>query len=387
MLAITNGRIITMTGQNHDQGTILIDGSKIKEIGDNLKIPKGAEIIDATGLVVMPGLIDAHCHVGILEEVYQIEGDDVNEASEPVTPHLRAIDAINPADIGFMDALKGGVTTVFTGPGSANVIGGEAVVMKTSGRVVDEMVIRQPAGLKVAFGENPKRVHGQKNKMPSTRMGTAALLRETMVNAQNYLRKIEAGQKDPAKAPERDLKLEVIGKVLNKEMPMRAHAHRADDMMTAIRIAEEFNVDLVIEHCTEGHKIADILAAKNIPAIVGPSLTNRSKVELMDRTFATAAVLVKAGVKVALMTDHPVIPINFLSLSAALAVKEGLSEEEALRAVTINPAEILGLDKRIGSLAKGKDADIIMLDGTLFDIKTNVVKVLINGQIVYNINK
>ncbi|KNZ69881.1 amidohydrolase [Thermincola ferriacetica] len=383
MLAIINGRVITMTGKEYEKGTILTDGQKIAKVGSNISIPEGAEVIDAAGKIVMPGLIDAHCHVGILEEVYRQEGNDVNESTEPVTPHLRAIDGINPEDLGFQDALEGGVTTVVTGPGSGNVIGGENLAMKTFGRVVDEMVIKNPIGLKVAFGENPKRVYGSQSKMPMTRMATAALFREALVKAENYMAKMERQRQRTEEAFfERDLKMEVLCKVLKREIPIRAHAHRADDIMTAIRIAEEFNLKIIIEHCTEGYKVADQLAKRGIPAVVGPFLTNRAKVELKDRTLANPYFLAKAGVKIAFMTDHPVIPINYLALSAALAVREGLDEQEAMKALTVNAAQILGLQDRIGTLEPGKDADIIILNGPLFELKTRVEKVIVAGKII-----
>ncbi len=384
MLAVINGKILTMAGPDIEKGTVLIENGKIKEVGRNLEIPEGTEVIDAAGKIIMPGLIDAHCHVGILEEVYRIEGNDINENTDPVTPHLRAIDAINPEDRGFADALEGGVTTVVTGPGSGNVIGGESLAMKTAGKIVDRMVIKTPVGLKVAFGENPKRVYGSNQKTPMTRMATAALLREQLVKAQNYMRKLEHGAKDPEKMPDRDLKMEILVRVLTGELPLRAHAHRADDIMTAIRIADEFKVQLVIEHCTEGFKIADELARRNIPAIVGPSLTNRSKVELQFRTHENAGILSRAGVKVAIMTDHPVIPINYLSLSAALAVKAGMDEKEALKAITVNAAEIIGLSDRIGSIEPGKDADLIILNGPPLELKTRVERVIIDGKTAYS---
>ncbi len=384
MLAIVNGKIITMAGTDLTKGTVLIEGTKIKAVGRQVPIPKNTKVIDASGKVVLPGLIDAHCHVGIMEEIYRVEGNDINETTDPVTPHLRAIDAVNPADRGFADALEGGVTTVITGPGSGNVVGGELLAMKTAGQVIDRMVIKNPVGLKVAFGENPKRVYGSSQKTPMTRMATAALLRENLVKAQNYLHKLEQGASDPEKLPDRDLRMEILGRVLKGELPLRAHAHRADDIMTAIRIADEFKVRIVIEHCTEGFKIADELAQRNIPAIVGPSLTTRSKVELQFSTRETAGLLSRAGVKVAIMTDHPVIPINYLSLSAALAVKAGLDETEALRAITINAAEITGLADRIGSLEPGKDADLIILSGPLFELKTRVERVIIDGKEAYS---
>jgi len=385
VLAITNGKILTMNakGQTYASGTILIEGKKIINIGEEVVIPADAEVIDAAGKFVLPGFIDAHCHVGILEEVYQIEGDDVNELTDPITPHLRVIDGINPEDEGFRDALSGGITTVVTTPGSANVIGGQMTALKTAGKTVEDMVLKELVGLKVAFGENPKRVYGNQKKMPATRMATAALLRETLVKAQNYQNKVKMASKSEENF-ERDLKLELVVKVLQGEIPLRAHAHRADDIMTAIRIAEEFNVKLVIEHCTEGHKIADILAQKEIPAIVGPVLTSRAKVELKDKTPKTPKILSEAGVKVGLMTDHPVIPINYLSLCAGLSQREGLSEEEALRMITIYPAQILGLDAQIGSLEPGKDADIIIVDGPPLELQSHVISVYIDGVEVYS---
>ncbi len=387
MLAITGGKIITMAGRKLEKGTVLIEEGKIKEVGLNLIVPDGAQVIDAAGKIVMPGFIDAHSHVGILEETYRIEGDDLNETSDPVTPHLRAIDAINPADEGFRDALVGGVTTVVTGPGSGNVIGGFNLAMKTAGTVVDKMIIKDPTGLKVAFGENPKRIYGKRNKAPVTRMATAALLRENLVKAGNYMKKLELAKEEPGKAPERDLRMESIVEVLKGNIPIRAHAHRADDIMTAVRIAEEFNLKIVIEHCTEGFKIVDELVERNIPVVVGPNLSNRSKVELQHRSFENAGILSRAGIKLAMMTDHPVIPLSFLSLEAALAVKGGMDEEEALKAITINPAEILGISDRIGSIEVGKDADIIILDGPPLELKTRVETVFINGKLVYDARK
>lgn len=380
-ILIYNGQIKTMAGQEF-LGSILVEGSKITALGEELEIPEGALLIDARGGLVLPGFIDAHCHVGIGEEIYRLEGDDINEMTEPVTPELRAIDGINPEDEGFRDARQGGITTVFTGPGSGNVIGGTGVVMKTAGKIVDRMILREPAGLKIAFGENPKTVYGEQKKMPMTRMGTAGLLRQALVDARTYLDKLELGKNDPDKLPERDLGMETLGRVLRKEIPLRAHAHRADDIMTAIRIAREFDVDLVIEHCTEGHKIAPELAEYDYPAVVGPSLINRAKVELKDKTFKTPGVLAKAGVKVALMTDHSVTPIEQLPLCAAMAVKEGMDEEEALKAITLNPAEILGVADRVGSLEAGKDADIVVWTEHPFNLQARPAYVMINGEIV-----
>ena len=384
MLVLKNGIFMTMGKGSEKVNTLIIENGKIKDIGFNLEIPADAEVIDCSGKYILPGFIDAHTHVGICEEGIQFDGDDTNEATDPVTPHLRAIDGVNPEDIGFKEALENGITTVVTGPGSANVIGGVALAVKTYGTIIDEMVIKDPTGLKAAFGENPKRVYNEAKKTPSTRMGTAALLREALINGQNYMSKIEKGLKDPDKMPDRDLKMEVIAKVLKKEIPLRAHAHRADDIVTAIRIAEEFGIDISIEHCTEGHKITDFLVKKGVHAIVGPSLITRAKYELKDRSFETAGILSKAGVKVAIMTDHPVLPIQFLPLCAALAVREGMDEEEALKAISINAAEISGIANRVGSLEKGKDADVVVYDLHPLEFKSKAQIVIINGEIKKN---
>lgn len=378
MLAIVNGHVITMAGPPIIGGTVLIEGDKITSVGKGIPVPNHFRIIDAAEKIVMPGLIDAHTHVGIMEEIYRIEGDDTNEISDPITAHLRAIDAVNPADLGFKDALSAGVTTVVTGPGSANIIGGEMVIMKTFGAIMDQMIIKFPAGLKCALGENPKRVYGKGHKMPTTRMASAALLRETLVEAQNYLLKKERTKETPFS--ERSLKMEAVARVLTGEIPLRVHAHRADDIMTAVRIAQEFKLKLIIEHCTEGHLIAPWLAAAGVKAVVGPVISNRAKVELMNRSLETAMALYKAGVQFAIMTDHPVVPINYLPLSAGLAVKGGLPENEALKAITINAAKLLGIDHRVGSIEPGKDADIIIIDRHLFDPNHQVAAVLVSGQ-------
>lgn len=380
MLAIVGGDVHTMVGPPLKGGRILVKDERILAVGGlEVDIPSEAQIVDAHGKIVMPGLIDAHCHLGIIEEIYQNEGDDINEASEPVTPHLRAIDGVNPLDIGFKDALQAGITTVFTGPGSANVIGGLGLVMHTYGNVIDNMVLRNPAGLKIAFGENPKRVYSEQKKMPMTRMANAALLREHLVAAQAYLQK----RVQSAGELERNLKLEAISLVLEKKIPLRAHAHRADDIMTALRIAEEFDLDIVIEHCTEGHLIADELAQRDVQAVAGPSLINRAKVELKELSFKTPSVLAAKGLTVALMTDYPAIPIQYLPLCAALAVKAGMTKEEALKAITINPAKILGLEKEIGSIEPGKLADIIISNKSILQLDATVETVLIKGNIVF----
>ena len=376
--AIIGARVLTMTGKVYDPGFVLTANGKIVALGlmaDCPRLPSSIQVLDAAGRTVMPGLVEAHCHVGILEEVYRDDGDDLNETTDPVTPHLRAIDAINPEDLALADARRGGVTTICTGPGSANVIGGENLVIKTRPAAgVDALVLKQPAGLKIALGENPKRSYGSQKKAPCTRMATAALIRQTLVSAQNYQRKPDA---------DRDLKLESVLRALRREVPLHAHAHRADDIMTAVRIADEFALDLVLVHGTEAHKVAPELARRGIPVVVGPTLGSRAKVELKDKTFETPRRLLEAGIKLALMTDHPVIPIQYLWLCAALAVKEGLPEEEALQAITIFPAQILGVDHRVGSLAVGKDADLLVLSGSILEVATRVERVMIDGEFVF----
>ena len=385
MLALTNGRIITITGSTYEKGTILIDGDKISKVGlaADIQIPAGSKVLDLDGKTVVPGFIEAHCHVGIAEEIYRVEGDDLNETSNPLTPALRVMDAVYPGDVAFKDAYQAGVTTVHILPGSATIIGGTTLITKTHGMIIDKMAVKPCAGVKVAFGENPKRTYGSQSKMPETRMGTAAMLREQLVKAIGYMDKNQKFEGDLDKQPERDLDMEALGRVLDGTIPIRAHAHRTDDIMTAIRIAEEFGVKLIIEHGTEGHLIADEIASRNIPVVAGPSFVSRAKVELKQRTFETPGILSKKGVKVAIMTDHPVIPINYLPLCAALAVRAGMEYDEALKAITINAAEILGISDRVGSIEEGKDADLVILDGDPLEIKTKVFEVFINGESVY----
>lgn len=385
MLAVTGGMIITMAGRAIDRGTLLVDNGKIYGVENGIVIPRGADSIDVSGKVIMPGMIDAHSHLGIVEEIYREEGDDCNESTDPVTPHLRAIDAINPADLGFRDALAGGVTTVVTGPGSANIIGGEMAAVKTHGTVVDDMIVRFPVGLKAALGENPKRSYGREKKTPATRMASAAILREALTRGREYMKKSSSGIAKNTAAFEKDLKLEALAGVLKREIPLRVHAHRADDIMTAVRIAREFQVELVIEHCTEGHIVARKLAEMGIPAIVGPVITNRAKVEMQGLTLQTARVLSEAGVLFAIMTDHPVVPIQYLAVSAAMTVKGGLTVDAALRAVTIDAAKILKLDHRLGSLEPSKDADFVVMDRHPFDFLCRVEQVFINGTKVYSL--
>jgi len=392
MLLIKNGKIITMTGQTFEKGYILADEGKIIELGNMEDMPaisamseKNVEVVDAEGGYVLPGLIDAHCHVGMWEDSIGFEGDDGNEATDPVTPQLRAIDGVYYADRSFAEARENGVTTVVTGPGSANVIGGQFAALKTYGRRIEEMIVKEPVAMKVAFGENPKTVYNEKRQMPMTRMATAALLRENLMKALEYKQQLDDYDKDKENnsKPDFDMKMEALLKVINREIPLKAHAHRADDILTAIRIAKEFNLKLTIEHCTEGHLIKDILAEEGIAAIVGPSLTDRSKPELRNQSLKTPGILSESGVKVAIMTDHPCIPIQYLSLSAAMAVREGMEDYEAMKAITINAAEITGISDRVGSLEKGKDADIVVFNGHPFELRTKVMMTVINGNIVY----
>lgn len=382
MVLIKNAKIYTMSSSGIiENGSILIEDGKIKEVGRDLVAPLDAEIIDAEGRLVTPGFIDAHCHLGMWEDGIGFEGDDGNEMVDPVTPHLRAIDGINPMDVTFKEAYEGGVTSVATGPGSANVVGGQFVAMKTYGSRVDDMIIKEPLAMKIAFGENPKRVYNSQKKSPITRMATAAILRDTLMKAKRYAEKLEKAKDDPSKTPEYDMKMEAMAKVIRKELPLKAHAHRADDIFTAIRIAKEFDLDITLDHCTEGHLIADYLAEEGKPALVGPTLSDRSKFELKNLSFDTPRVLNDAGVKVAIITDSPVIPLQYLPICAGLAVRSGLDEMEAFKAITINPAEILGIGYRVGSIEAGKDADIVIFDGNpIKDLGCKTYATFIDGK-------
>jgi len=387
MLAIKGGKVYTITKGVIDGGTVLVDGGKIVKVGKRIKVPDDAEVIDVSGKVVMPGLVEAHCHIGISEEKIGWAGSDGNEATDPATPHMRALDGIkaNANEGGLEAALKAGITTVQILPGSANVIGGTGVVVKTAPKVViDEMVVREPSGMKIAFGENPRRVYGQGlKKMPSTRMGVAGVLREWLQKAKGYVEKREMLKDDPEKRPEVDIKLEALVPVIKGEIPLRAHAHRADDIATAVRIAEEFGVEISWEHATEGHRIAEWIAGKGVPAVWGPSLGSRGKWEMRELGFDTPRILFEAGVKLAIQTDAAGSNIRHLPIAAGMAVKHGLPYEEALRAITINPAEILGVADRVGSIEAGKDADLRILDGDPLELRTKVEMVLIDGEIVY----
>lgn len=383
MLLIKNGKIITMSDKNYENGCILIHDNKIVDIQEYIEESDNMEVIDVNRAWVMPGIIEAHCHIGLSEEGIRFEGDDINEATNPITAHLRAIDAINPLDIAFTDAIKGGITSAMTGPGSANVCGGKFVFMKMAGESIDDMIVENDYAMKVAFGENPKRVYSSKSTSPSTRMATASILREALLKAKNYKNKKEEANKH-GKYFEIDFKQECWMDVLDKKIPLKAHAHRADDILTAIRIAKEFDVNMTLDHCTEGHLIAENIKKSGFSAIVGPSLMNRSKYELKNKTFETSGILNKHGVTVAITTDHPVVPIQYLPICAGFAAKAGLGVEEGLKAITINAAKICGVDDRVGSLEVGKDADIAIFTGNPMETFTETLYTIINGKVVYS---
>lgn len=370
----------------HD-GEIYIENGKITAVGRNLQVPHDAEIHDVKGSIIMPGLIDAHCHVGIVEDGLGEEGNDGNETTDPVTPELRAIDGINPACDAFAEGRESGVTTVATGPGSANTVGGQFAALKTYGRTIRDMIIKEPLAMKCAFGENPKRVYGGQGKKPKTRMANAALIRDLLSRTAEYVekKKVAETNDDPSAVPAFDSKLEAMCLVLNRTIPLKAHAHRADDMLTAIRIAEEFSIDLTLDHCTEGHLISEELAASGRGLIVGPSFMFRSKPEVAQLTLKTPGILASAGAKIAIMTDLPSCPLSFLRVCVGLAVQGGLSMSDAYRSVTSNAAEILMLDDRIGTLAPGKDADIAVFSGNPFtDLMQRCLMTIIDGTIVWN---
>jgi imidazolonepropionase-like amidohydrolase len=387
-IAITGGYVVPIEGEPIDGGTVLLVDGKIAAVaGPEFKPPPGADVVDAAGKWVLPGFIDAHAHLGVHEEGEGWAGSDTNEMTGPVQAHVRALDAINPAEEGFRDAIAGGVLAVNVNPGSGNPIGGQTVAIRCWGRTVDDMVLREPAGLKSALGENPKRVYGERKETPATRLGTAAVIRAAFTDARNYIAKQDFEKNDSSERKEptaRDLKLEALARVLRREIPWRQHCHRADDIATAMRIADEFGYQLVIDHGTEAHLIADKIAAAGIPVIIGPLFTSRSKVELRNRSLANPGRLAAAGVTIAITTDHPVVPIHFLIHQATLAVKEGLDRETALRAVTINPAGIIGVADRLGSLSVGKDADVVVWSGDPLDVMSRAEVAYIGGREVYH---
>ncbi|MBS7355309.1 MAG: amidohydrolase [Eubacteriales bacterium] len=385
MLLLKNGNVMTMAGPAF-VGDVAIENGKIVAVGQSLSY-SDAEVRDVTGMTVMPGIVDPHCHIGMWEDAMGFEGADGNECTNPITPELRAIDAINPYDRCFEEAAAGGVTTCVTGPGSANVIGGQFVAIKTHGDSVENMVLRFPVAVKAAFGENPKRVYNGKNQTPSTRMATAALMRKALIEAQEYNEKLEKGKADPEKMPERNLGKEILARVIRRELPMKIHAHRADDILTAIRICREFKLRYTLDHCTEGYLITDklkeALSEDCEGIIVGPLLTERSKIELKNLSFKAPKVLEQAGIEYAMMTDHPVTPEQYLPICTAVAVREGASEEGALKAITINAAKITGIADRVGSIEVGKDADIAVFSGHPFDFRSRCVLTLVNGKVAH----
>jgi imidazolonepropionase-like amidohydrolase len=385
MYAVKGGQIFTITDGVIEGGILLVDGSKIKAVGKNAAIPGGCKVFDARGRVILPGFVEAHCHVGNFNEAQGIMGFDGNEMTDPVTAHLRALDSVYPHDLGFEDARSGGISTLCVLPGSANVIGGTGVVLKAR-RVndVSDMVISRYGGLKIAFGENPKGTYGhQQKKAPLTRMGVAGVFRKALVGALNYADKKKLAEKDPEKIPDRDLDKETLLAVLEGKMPLRAHAHRSDDILTAIRLAKEFGISISIEHCTEGHLVARELKRAKVPVLVGPSIVSRYKMEVKERTFKTAGILEKAGIKVAIMTDAPILPIQYLPVAAGLAQRAGMTPEGALRGITLTPAEILGVEDRVGSLTAGKDADFSIWDGHPFDTRSHLLEFYIDGKKVW----
>jgi imidazolonepropionase-like amidohydrolase len=380
-IAITGGYVVPIEGEPISGGTVLLRDGKIEAVGSGLAVPAGYATVDAAGKWVLPGFIDAHAHVGVHEEAEGWAGNDTNEMTSPVTAQVRALDAINPADLGFRDAISGGVLNVNVNPGSGNPIGGQTVAIKCWGRTVDQMVLREPAGLKSALGENPKRVYGDRKETPSTRLGTASVIRGAFVAALNYEQKLHSATAD--KPADRDLQSEALLLVLGKKIPWRQHCHRADDIATAMRLAREFGYNLVIDHGTEAHLLADEIAAAGIPVIIGPLFTSRAKPELRNRSIANPGRLAAAGVEISLTTDHPVVPIHFLIHQATLAVKEGLDRTVALRSVTINPARVIGCADRLGSLEAGKDADVVIWSGDPLDVMSRAEIVYQNGREIY----
>jgi imidazolonepropionase-like amidohydrolase len=381
--AYVNAKIYPISRPPVDNGMLVVKDGKILFAGSGREIPAGAEVIDCAGKLILPGFVDGHSHLGLWGEWYGQPQQDGNEATNPVTPEVRAIDSIWPAHSAFEDARSGGVTTAQVTPGSGNIIGGEAVVVKTRGTVVEDMILKNPSGMKAALGENPKGLYGRNGKMPATRMGNAAVLMSALFKARDYEKKLKNGEKDPSKAPDTDLGMLGLIKVLNREMPLRIHAHRADDIVTAVRIAEEFDIDFSIEHCTDGATVAEFLGKRKAKVNVGPSMWHRAKVETWNISLETAGILAKAGCKVSIITDHPFHPIQFLSTAAAMCWANGMSEEDALRAVTLTPAETLGVQNRVGSLDAGKDADFVIWSGHPFQIRSKVQEVFIEGEKVF----
>ena len=385
-MKIYNVQIKTMEKRRSiENGWIEIENGKIIAVEEGSPDVVGTEDLDGQGKLLIPGFIDAHTHLGIIENGIDFEGDDCNEATDPFTPQLRTIDGINPIDRCFEEAYKRGITSAVVAPGSANPCGGEIIAVKTYGRRIDDMIIK-PVGIKFALGENPKRVYNDRDETPVTRMATAALIREGLTKAKRYLADIDAYEidKENNDMPEFDLKNHALIPLLRREISAHFHCHRADDMFTAVRIAKEFDLKLVIVHATEGHLIADILGTEKLSAISGPVICDRCKPEMKGLELKNTAELIKNGVKTSICTDHPVIPIQYLPASAAMAVKGGLDSDIALEAITINAAEIAGIDDTTGSIAVGKDADLQLYCGNPLDIMNDPELVMINGKVLNN---
>lgn len=372
-LALVDGCLMTVTRGVIEKGTILIRDASIETVGEKIRLPRDTEVWNVKGKVIIPGMIDAHTHLGLRQDGVGAEHSDEDEVEDPIVPQLRALDAINPEDIALRDALRGGVTTVGIMPGSYNVICGQPAAVKVVGRTVEEMLVRTPVGMKIAFGERPKGAYGARRKSPMTRMGIAAILRKALVEAQYYLKRRNG----------RDLRFEALIPVLKREIPLRAHAHRSDDIMTAVRIAREFALRLVIEHGTDGHKVAPELARARVPVVHGPWIKVRGNLEQSGRSPDSPRILIESGVLTSFSTDHPVIPIQNLRLQAMTAVEEGVTPQAALKAVTWNSARIMGIENRVGSLEKGKDADLVILSDLPFNGGSRVEAIIVNGQLAW----
>lgn len=381
-MLIFNGVVHPVDAPVIPNGYVELEDDKIKGVGPMEALPKGCEgpSLDVKGGHIVPGFVDAHCHLGLFGDALKFEGDDGNEATNPCTPHVRAIDGVNPLDRCFQEAREGGVTTVLTGPGSANPISGQGIVIKTLGAWVDQMVLKAPATMKMALGENPKTVYNGRKETPTTRMGTASVIRTELARALEYMdRQDKADTESGTNAPDYDPRLEALIPVLRGELPVHIHAHRADDIATAVRICREYGLQFVVVHGTEGYRVTELLAAEGVGVITGPILTDRSKPELAGLTIENPARLAKAGVEIAICTDHPVTPIQYLPLCAAVAVRGGLEPEEALRAITLGGARLAGVAHRVGSLTPGKDADVVVTSGHPLEWTGSVEHVFING--------
>ena len=388
MAPVEGGNKKTGKKQEYRNGFIGIEDGKIVQMGEMEELGKvplkdgQTDVIDAGGRLIMPGIIEAHCHMGITEEKKGMEGDDCNENVQPITPYLRAIDAINSMDAAFDDAVRAGITSAMIGPGSSNVVGGQFAFVKTKGRRIDDLVVLAPAAMKIAFGENPKVNFSGQGKMPVTRMAIAGMLREELFKAKQYIEKRKKAEKE-GEGFEKDFRYECWIPVFEGKIPLKAHVHRVDDIFTAIRIGKEFGLKMTLDHCSEGHLIAEELAKEGFPAIVGPDLSSRNKIEVQNVAFKTAGILSAAGVKVAVTTDHPVSLIQSLPICAGLCVKSGMDEDEALRAITIHAAQICNVVDTVGSLEVGKDADIVIFDGNPLEVSSEVFYTLIDGEIAY----